>query len=132
MPMAWPCARNRFAIETMNKLSLHERRGLNRQHAIDYLGVKSSYFDKEIRPKLTAMRMGTSVVFDRQDLDIVFERIKLALGDVGPTVKGEAQWPKEPPELSKQKTDAGGSIKLTKEIDFRDVLQRIKQRKNGC
>jgi hypothetical protein len=67
MPMAWPHARNRFAIETMNKLSLNERRGLNRQHAIDYLGVKSSYFDKEIRPKLTAMRMGTSVVFDRQD-----------------------------------------------------------------
>jgi hypothetical protein len=116
----------------MNKLVLHERRGLNRQQAFDYLGVKSSYFNKEIRPLLTAMRMGTSVVFDRHDLDIVFERIKLALGDVGPTVKGEAQWPKEPPESSKQKTAAGGSTRLTREIDFRDVLKRIKQRKNGC
>jgi hypothetical protein len=116
----------------MNKLSPNERRGLNRQHAIDYLGVKSSYFDKEIRPKLTAMRMGTSVVFDRQDLDIAFERIKLALGDVGPTVKGETQWPKEPQESLKQKTAAGESTRPTKEIDFRDVLKRIKQRKTGC
>jgi hypothetical protein len=96
MPVAFPCVRNRCAIKAMNKLSLHERRGLNRQHAIDYLGVKPSYFEKEIRPMLTAMRMGTSVVFDRQDLDIVFERIKLAVGDVGPTVKGKAQWPKNP------------------------------------
>ncbi len=44
----------------MNKLAFHERRGLNRQHAIDYLGVKSSYLDKAIRPHLTAMRMGTA------------------------------------------------------------------------
>lgn len=117
---------------TMNKLSHNERRGLNRQHAIDYLGVKPSYFDKAIRPLLTAMRMGTSVVFDRHDLDIIFERIKLAVGDVGPTVKGEAQWPKEPPESLKQKTGAGESTRPTREIDFRDVLKRIKQRKTGC
>lgn len=113
-------------------LPLNERRGLNRQQAIDYLGVKGTHFDKEIRPRLRGIKMGTSMVFDRLELDTIFDQIMLVVGDVGPTVKGVTQWPKEPRELLKQKTVAGESIRPTKEFDFRDVLKRIKQRKTGC
>lgn len=113
-------------------LPLNERRGLNRQQAIDYLGIKGTHFDKEIRPKLRGIKMGTSMVFDRLELDTIFDQIMLVVGDVGPTVKGVTQWPKEPRELLKQKTVAGESIRPTKELDFRDVLKRIKQRKTGC
>ncbi|MBI3222299.1 MAG: hypothetical protein HYZ46_04335 [Nitrosomonadales bacterium] len=112
-------------------LPLNERRGLNRQDAIDYLGIKGTYFDKEIRPLLRARKMGTSMVFDRLELDSVFEQIMLVGGDVGPTVKGATQWPK-PQVLPKPKTAAGESIRPTKELDFKDVLRRIKQRKIGC
>ena len=116
----------------MANLTLSERRGLNRQQAIEYLGIKSTYFDKEIRPLLHARKMGTSMVFDRRELDSVFDQIMLVGGDVGPTEKGATQWPKEPPESWKQKTVAGESIRPTKKVGFRDVLKRIKQRKNGC
>jgi hypothetical protein len=113
-------------------LPLNDRRGLNRQESISYLGVKGTYFDKDIRPLLHARRMGTSMVFDRIELDTVFDRLMLVGGDVGPTVKGATQWPKEPLESLPQKTDAGESTRPTKDLDFKDVLKRIKQRKTGC
>jgi hypothetical protein len=117
----------------MTNLSLNERRGLNRQQAIDYLGVKSTYFDKEIRPLLHARKMGTSMVFDRLELDTIFDQIMLApAGDVGPNKKGLETWPKETPAYTKQKMVVGGSTKPIKGLDFKDALQRIKQRKNGC
>jgi hypothetical protein len=112
--------------------SLNERRGLNRQQAITYLGIKGTYFDKTIRPKLHAIKMGTSVIFDRHELDSIFDEIMISDGDVGPPEKGFEKWPKKPLESCKQRTDAGGSTKPTKELDFRDVLKRIKQRKTGC
>ena len=112
-------------------LTLAQRRGLNRQDAIDYLGIKGTYFDQSIRPLLHARKLGTSVVFDRLELDSVFDQLILASGAVGPIEKGNPQWPKEPQVSPKPKTDAGESTKPTKELDFRDVLKRIKQRKTG-
>jgi hypothetical protein len=41
-------------------LPLNVRRGLNRQQAIDYLGIKGTFFDKEIRPRLQGIKMGGS------------------------------------------------------------------------
>jgi hypothetical protein len=113
-------------------IPLNQRLGLNRQQAIDYLGVKGTYFDKSIRPKLIGIKMGTSTIFDQIKLDSVFEELMMATGDVGPTEKGLEKWPKEPLVSRKQKMGAGESIRPTKELDFRDVLKRIKQRKHGC
>ena len=42
-----------------------EKRAFNCQEAPAYLGVKSLAFDLHFRPYLTAVRMGTAVVFDR-------------------------------------------------------------------
>jgi hypothetical protein len=39
------------------------RRGLNSAEAMDYLGVKRRTFEREIRPRLRAVRMGTSAIF---------------------------------------------------------------------
>jgi hypothetical protein len=116
----------------MNKLHFNERRGLNRQQAIDYLGIKRSHFDKEVRPLLSGIKMGTSMIFDRLELDTVFDEFKLAAGDVGPQEKGIASWPKEPQVSLKQKTGAGELTRPTKALDFKDALKRIKQRKHGC
>ena len=116
----------------MSRLPIHERRGLNRQEAISYLGVEGSYFDKSIRPQLKSMKLGTSQIFDRLDLDIIFDQLKVAAGDVGPTEKGVTPWPKEPQVSLKQKTDGGVSISSTKDLDFKAVLKRIKQQKSGC
>ena len=108
-----------------------ERRGLNREDAIIYLGVKGTFFDKELRPKLHAIKMGTSLIFDRRELDNLFDEIMLVDGDVGSTLKGVKQWPKEPQEFLKQKMEDGELISFTKESDFKDALKHVRLRKNG-
>jgi hypothetical protein len=42
---------------------------------MDYLGVKRRTFEREIRPRLRAVRMGTSLMFDVQDLDRLFDEL---------------------------------------------------------
>lgn len=49
-----------------------DKRGFNCQEALHYLGIKRRAFDKYFRPWLNPVRLGTSVVFDRIDLDCVF------------------------------------------------------------
>lgn len=58
-------------------IPLNERRGLNRQQSIEYLGVKPTYFENAIRPMLSQIRMGTCIVFDRLELDSIFERMQV-------------------------------------------------------
>jgi hypothetical protein len=112
-------------------LPLNECRGLNRQQAIFYLGIKGTYFDKAIRPKLHPIKMGTSLIFDRLELDNVFDEIMLDAGDVGPNVEGAQQWPKKPQVSPKQMTADGESTKLSQELDFKAVLQHLRTQKTG-
>ena len=112
-------------------LTITERRGFNREDAISYLGVKGTFFDKELRPKLNPKKMGTSLIFDRIELDKLFDAIMLQDGDVGSTSKGVTQWPKESQEFSKPKMDGGGLIRHTKASDFKAALQHIKRQKSG-
>lgn len=112
-------------------LLISERRGLNREDAINYLGVKGTFFDKELRPKLHPQKMGTSLIFDRRELDNLFDEIMLVGGDVGSTLKGVTKWPKEPQEFLKQKIKDGESINVIKAKDFKDALKHIRQQKSG-
>ena len=52
------------------------KRGLTHQEAMEYVGVKRRTFDEVWRPQLVAMRQGACVVFDRLDLDRLFDRFK--------------------------------------------------------
>jgi hypothetical protein len=52
------------------------RRGLTYAQAIDYVGVKRRTFDTDWRPHLVEMPQGSSVIFDREDLDRLFEAKK--------------------------------------------------------
>lgn len=106
-------------------LPLNERRGLNRQQAAEYLGVKTTYFDKMIRPRLIEMRMGTSTVFDRHDLDAVFEAIQFE-SSVTKVMKNN-----KPQDIGFQPIDAGTKESRKPHIDlnFRDVLTQLRQKK---
>ena len=57
------------AITTPPKIATMDKRGFNSQEALLYLGIKRRAFDKHFRPHVAAMRLGTSVIFDRIDLD---------------------------------------------------------------
>ena len=52
------------------------KRGLTYADAVDYVGVKRRTFDAHWRPHLTAQHQGTALVFDRRDLDRLFDQFK--------------------------------------------------------
>ncbi len=71
-------------MEMMNK------RGYNCQEAAQYLGIKRRAFEKHFRPFLTGASIGTSVIFDRFDLDRVLEEHIQRNGR--PVEKGGITW----------------------------------------
>jgi len=113
------------------KVPINQRRGLNRQEAIEYLGVKPRFFDAVIREKIKSTKIGTSEVFDRLDLDNIFDEIKLFGGNVGPKAKGVTQWPEESQAFMKQIMENGELTKATKAQDFKAVLEHIMKQKTG-
>src|SRR2546430_344099 len=59
------------------------KRGLTCLEAIDYVGVKRRTFDTQWRPNLVAMSQATSLIFDREDLDKLFNESKQNAGRSG-------------------------------------------------
>lgn len=53
-------------------------RGLPATQAMAYLGLKRRSFENHIRPRVTAIRVGTSLIFDVHDLDRAFDELKAA------------------------------------------------------
>ncbi len=52
------------------------KRGLSYAETLAYVGVKRRTFDKVWRPLLSPMRQGTTVVYDREDVDHLFDEMK--------------------------------------------------------
>jgi hypothetical protein len=111
---------------------MNEKRGFNRQEAIAYLGIKGRFLDLHIRPKLAGARMGTGVIFDRIDLDRVFEEYK-SRGDGQPTEKGGNTWAEDSPAFTRTTTATGASTRSFPDADFRKLSAQImRKRKAGC
>ena len=112
-------------------MSLTEKvkRGFNTQEAMEYLGIKRKAFDKHFRPYLIAMPFGTSVLFDKVDLDQVWEDYKL--GNERLIQKGEIQWAENKVASTKTTKVGGVLIKSTVEQDFESVSKRLKMLKTG-
>lgn len=51
-------------------------RGLPATQAMAYLGLKRRTFESHIRPRVTAIRVGTSLIFDVHELDRAFDELK--------------------------------------------------------
>jgi hypothetical protein len=110
---------------------MSDKRGFNRQEAIAYLGIKGRFFDERIRPNISGIRMGTGVIFDRVDLDRVFEEYKTR-GDGQPTEKGGSTWAESSPVSTSMATVAGGSTRSSADADFGALSERImRKRRSG-
>ena len=66
-----------------------EKRCFNQQEAREYLGVKRKFFDTHIAPRLQGVKAGTSLIYEKADIDKAWEAYKLESGSGGPEVK---QW----------------------------------------
>jgi hypothetical protein len=110
-----------------------DKRGLNCQEAAAYLGVKRRAFERYIRPHLASVKLGTSVIFDRFDLDRVFEEYKGRSGRPSELKGGNTVWADQrcgaytPPT-----TVPGVSTKSGKASVFDSTVSRImRKRKAG-
>ena len=63
------------------------KRGLTQQEAMAYVGVKRRTWEANWAPRLTSLQQGVCLIFDRQDLDSLFD-----------TIKAEAQGDQQPPQ----------------------------------
>lgn len=52
------------------------KRGLTYAEAMAYVGTKRRTFDTVWRPRLVAMRQGACLIYDRADLDRLFDEFK--------------------------------------------------------
>lgn len=72
-----------------------EKRCYSTLEAQQYLGVKRRFFDTHIAPLLNGkgIKAGTSVVYERHDLDAAWDRYKLSLGNERPAQpEGSNKW----------------------------------------
>lgn len=69
------------------------KRGLTHAEAIEYVGVKRRTFDDEWRPRLVAMRQGSCLIFDKNDLDRLFDEFK---SEAAPSAANDGEQPDLP------------------------------------
>lgn len=126
------------------------QRGLTYAQAIAYVGVKRRTFDEKWRPHLVPMPQGSSLIFDRVDLDRLFDEFKaaaaapLAANDAGAAAhngprngrpaheKGDVQWANQHGESTPKQTGPGKLTSGGEALDFASAASKIlKKRKAG-
>ena len=105
-----------------------DKRGFNKVEAMRYLGVKRDSFERYFQPHLTAVRIGTSLLFDRFDLDRVYDMIKS--GNERLLQRGEVKWADKVVSIKIPKK-GGVLTKSTEGLDFESVLISLKKQKIG-
>jgi len=122
-----------------------ERRGYNHGAAIKYLGIGRRSFEALVRPHLTPVRIGNSLIFDRVDLDQVMDRFKSGElpdgseadhnggGNGWPTTEeGAFKWAEKRRASRPSQTEPGRSIRYGEVADFEGVASSImKKRRAG-
>ncbi len=60
----------------MTENDLPEKRGLTQQQAMAYVGAKRRTWEAVWAPRLVAIKQGVCLIYDRRDLDRVFDQLK--------------------------------------------------------
>jgi hypothetical protein len=130
------------------------KRGLTYAEAMAYVGVKRRTFDAAWRPRLRALHQGTCLIFDRQEIDALFDALKAPDSNLpAPAVqvarvhrqaqnarrnerpepmKGDSEWAEKYPGSIPEVKEPGRSTSGTPVLDFSGAASRIlTKRKNG-
>lgn len=124
------------------------KRGFTHAEAIAYVGVKRRTFDDQWRPRLVAMRRGSCLIFDRRDLDRLFDEFKeeaaagagQAANDAhngarnGRSIrkeKGEREWAKQHGVSTPKPMEAGRSTNGGEALDFATAASAVLKKRNA-
>lgn len=61
-----------------------EKRGFTQQQAMEYVGAKRRTWEALWAPRLVAIKQGVCLIYDRQDLDRVFDQLKAEAASAAP------------------------------------------------
>ena len=134
-------------------------RALNSQESMRYLGLRRRTWN-ELKRRLKPVRLGTSTLFDRRDLDKLFDEFKQGYRDQiaedsyehneadsslrskvirsamdgrpSKSEKGGSKWAVNKASTTTHATGNGESTKSFEVNAFRVVTTRIRKRSNGC
>ena len=96
---------------------------LRMKDVLIYLGMNRALFNKEVRPYIASMRLGTQTVsFDRLDLDAWVEHYKRSNGC--PALRSQA-WDKEKCQDFPKEMKSGTSTKKSTESAFTKALEQV-------
>lgn len=110
---------------------LQEKRGYSTAEAMAYLGVKRRAFEEHIAPHCFGVKIGTTKVWEKAELDAAWEKYKIDAGSERPAEKGERQWDAKQP-VSSQKKPAMKLISGTRGNAFENAASAVlKKRKDG-
>jgi hypothetical protein len=130
------------------------KRGLTYAEAMAYVGVKRRTFDAAWRPRLRALHQGTCLIFDRQEIDALFDALKVPdaaqaapsaqtprvppqaqnarRNDRPEPTKGATEWAEKYPGSTPEVKEPGRSTSGMPALDFSGVASRIlTKRKSG-
>ncbi|HRA42986.1 MAG TPA: hypothetical protein PLV31_04805 [Gammaproteobacteria bacterium] len=103
---------------------------LRMKDVLIYLGMNRALFNKEVRPYISSMRLGTQIVsFDRLDLDAWVEHYKRSNGC---PARRRSVWDKEKCQDFPKEMKSGTLTKKSTECEFMKALELVglKKRKN--
>jgi hypothetical protein len=131
------------------------KRGLTHAEAIEYVGVKRRTFDEDWRPRLVAMRQGSCLIFDKLDLDRLFDEFKQRAAGAVPAAnddahhhagqlpqnggrngrsmqeKGVSKWAKQHGVSTPVTTERGKSTSGGASLDFASAVSAVLKRRNA-
>jgi predicted DNA-binding transcriptional regulator AlpA len=97
-----------------------------------YLGMDKNRFNKEVRPSLTELKIGTqSIAFDRHELDAWADDLINRIGKPG-TRKQEKILCQKEHRVSPKGASFGTSTKSSKERDFTKALEQVTSKKQNA
>jgi len=125
-------------------------RGLTHTEAMKYVGVKRRTFDEDWRPRLKPMRQGICLIFDRLDLDRLFDEFKAeaapkaASDDTGRAQPhngarngrpiqetGERRWAKKQGGSTPKRTEPGQSTSIGGALDFASAAASVLKKRSA-
>jgi hypothetical protein len=97
-----------------------------------YLGVNKNYFNSDIRPYLTELKIGVQgIAFDRLDLDAWVDEMKKQMGKPAIKTLEKQTWQKRHQASPKGMT-SGTSTRSLREKDFMKALERVTSKKRSA
>ena len=121
------------------------RRGFTSEEAMEYVKATRRTFDEKWKPRLRSMKQGTSIIYDKRELDFLFDQFMSNEATVAPsndkakqkdgdlsesilTNKGKQKWQVKQPGYSRTKMAPGPSTKSSEGSAFASAASKVLRR----